>query len=80
MRDFRTTLSVEAVGDAFAVVRIEQWRHDRPPAIATIVRNKVMADGPFACRADAEAALARLQVPAAAPPMTVPAPATPAAD
>lgn len=60
MRDFRSTLSVDAIGDAFAVVRIEQWRHDHPPAIATIMRNKVMADGPFECRADAEAALVRI--------------------
>ena len=60
MRDFQSTMSVEPVGDAFAVVRVEQWRHDRPPAVAKIVRNRIMADGPFHTRADAAAALARI--------------------
>jgi hypothetical protein len=60
MKDFQSTTSVEAIGDAFAVVRVEQWRADNPMAIATIVRNKIMADGPFGTRAEADAALARL--------------------
>lgn len=60
MRDYQSTLSVEPVGDAFAVVRTELWRHDAPPAIATVVGSKVMADGPFHTRIEAEAALARI--------------------
>lgn len=60
MKNFQATISVEPIGDAFAVVRVEQWRQDRPPAIATIMRNKIMADGPFATRAAADAALARI--------------------
>lgn len=60
MRDFQSTMSVEAVGDSFAVVRVEQWRHDNPPAMVTIIRNKVLADGPFRTRPEAAAALARL--------------------
>ena len=60
MRDFQSTLSVEQIREAFAVVRVEQWRHDNPPAIATVVSNKVVADGPFQTRREAEAALARI--------------------
>lgn len=60
MRDFQSTTSVEAVGEMFAVVRVEQWCHRSGPAMAMIVRNKVMVDGPFGSRTHAADALARI--------------------
>lgn len=60
MTDFQSTLSVEPVGDAFAVVRVEQRRHHFPPALATIIHNRVMADGPFHTHDEAAASMARM--------------------
>lgn len=58
MKDFHSTLSVEALGGKFAVVRVEQWRTD--DVKAAVVRNKIMADGPFDTREDADRKLRQI--------------------
>lgn len=56
MKNFRQWLTVDDLGGKYAVVRREQWERSGTAALASIVRNAIMADGPFEDRADAERA------------------------
>lgn len=56
MKNFLQWLTVEELGGQFAVVRREQWERPSPDAIVSLVRNAILADGPFVDRATAERA------------------------
>lgn len=63
MRNYRYMHSVEPIQGKFCVIRREQWEAKGSDGVYKLMENKVVADGPFHTREEAEEVWRRISAP-----------------